>query len=612
MNGSSPERAWRRRGALAALAAAALLPLLPPLQRAELAWLDTQWRLLRRLAPPAAAAARDEPVVVGIDEATYQGIAEPFALWHRPLGELFAALAAAGPRGVLVDIALPERSFDRVLPGSDAALLAGMHALARAAPVVYAVMSGPDGRPRPVFAPLAAVAGAHSFASALLPLDEDAHVRRLGGAAGNLEPATMAAALAARLGVASPHADALIDYAPRHRFDYLPMQDLLALQRAGRSDELRARLGGRPLVLGVVLAYSDRLATPVPLAAWQDDAAAPPGVLVHAQALRTVLSARAVQPAPPAAACALVLACAALGWLRLPAAAVPASVPPALALPVMALLALALLSTALLRAGWYLPAAAAAAALVLTALARQALEAALALRERARLRSAFAGYVSPQVLQQLLAGELDPARPDGPRPMAFLFADLRGFTTRGQHEAARETVAMLNRYYDAIVEPIHAQGGMVDNFRGDGIMVVFGAPQPQPDAARAAMLAAGGMVRALTALNRQLRSEGRPALEMGIGIACGEAVAGQVGSRQRHDYTAIGDAVNVAARLQDQCRPQRAQAVVSTEAATRLRAGEAQIRELGEIELRGHAPVRCCALTWPDGWPDGTVNAAAA
>jgi len=592
---------WRRGAAAAVLLAAALLPLAPPVRQLELDWLDAQWRLLRHgvpmPAPGPATPRRDEPLVIGIDETTYQGIAEPFALWHRPLGELFAAIAAAAPRAVLVDIALPERSFDAVLSGSDAALLAGVHALARAAPTVFAVMAGPDARPRPVYAPLVALAGAQAFAPALLPLDADGHVRRLGyedTAAAQHAPATLAGTLAAQLGATAPASDALIDYSLGRPFGYLAMHELLALQRAGRGAELRERLAGRVLVLGSVLAYSDRFATPVPLAAWEDATAQVPGALVHAQALHTLLSGRAVRALPEAASLALAVGGAALGWLR------PKRRWRAAALPLAVVLVLALASTALLRAGLYLATAAAASAALLAALARHALEAAFALRERARLRGAFGGYVSPQVLERLLAGELDPSRPDGPRTMAFLFADLRGFTTRGQHESALDTVTMLNRYYDAIIEPIHAQGGTVDNFRGDGIMVVFGAPQPLADPARAATLAAAGMVRALAALNRRLRAEGRAALEMGIGIASGEAVAGEIGSRGRHDYTAIGDAVNVAARLQDQCKPQRAQAVASDMVAARLQPGEAQIRELGAIELRGHAPVRCCALAWPD------------
>jgi adenylate cyclase len=256
---------------------------------------------------------------------------------------------------------------------------------------------------------------------------------------------------------------------------------------------------------------------------------------------------------------------------------------------------------ALLRAGLQLPTAAALLTGLCAALLRHGFDAALALRERARLRAAFGGYVSPQVLQRLLDGELDPTRPDGPREMAFLFADLRGFTTRGEEEPALATVTMLNRYYDAVIAPVHEAGGMVDNFRGDGIMVVFGAPQALAEPARSAVQAAGGMVRALRALNRQLQAEGRPVLEMGLGVALGEAVAGQIGSRSRYDYTAIGDAVNVAARLQDQCRGFNAAAVVSAAVADRLQPGDADITELGELDLRGHTPIRACMLTWAPG-----------
>lgn len=572
--------------------AALLLTTMPPVRRAEQSWLDAQWRVLRELAAPATPAAAADPVVVGIDEATYDGIAEPFALWHRPLGALFSALAEAAPRAVLVDIALPERSFDAVVAGSDAALLTGVRALARTAPVTFAVMVGPDGQHRPVLPALVAVAGAQSFAPALLPLDEDSHVRRLAYAADGGAPApTLAGSLATRLGAPAAPPGALIDFTLGRPFDYLPMHEVLAAVRDGDTATLRQRLGGRPVVVGSVLAHVDRIATPVPLAAWEPADAVPPGTLVHAQALRSLLAGRAVSPLPWWLGPLLAVSCAAVFW-------VPWGPWRTVAVAAGGVVAIATLSMALLSAGSYLPTFAAASSVVIGVASRQALDAALALRERARLRGAFGGYVSPQVLERLLAGRIDPSRPDGPRPMAFLFADLRGFTTRGQHESALDTVVMLNRYYDAIIEPIHAQGGMVDNFRGDGIMVVFGAPEPLSDPARAAVLAAGGMVRALAGLNRRLHAEGRPALEMGIGIACGEAVAGEVGSRYRHDYTAIGDAVNVAARLQDQCKPHRAQAVVSAAVAERVQPGDAEIHELGAIDLRGHTAVHCCALAW--------------
>jgi class 3 adenylate cyclase len=580
-------------GFAALLLASALLESLPPIRQVDRSLLDAQWRALRTLRGPGPPSPGADPVVIGIDEATLQGIAEPLALWHRPLGEAFAAIAAAAPRGVVIDIALPERSFDAVLPGSDAALLRGVQALAKTAPLVVAVIAGPDGQPRPPWPALQAVAGPQAFALGLLPLDDDGRVRRLAHSAQpEGAPATLAEAMATRLGRERPPTTGspLIDYTLGDPFSYLSLQQLLFWQRDGQVDELRRRLGGRIVIVGSVLSFTDRVATPLPLAAWEPALADPPGVLVHGQALRTLLSERAIEPLPLGFPVGLSLLAAWIWW-------VPAGWRSA-AWTAIALVLLAGMSLVLLTWGWYLPVFAPVRSVLLASSTRKALEATLALRERARLRSAFGGYVSPQVLQRLESGELDPSRPDGPRVMAFLFADLRGFTTRGQHEAALDTVVMLNRYYDAIIVPIHARGGMVDNFRGDGIMVVFGAPQPLEEPARAAVLAAGGMVRALRRLNEALIREGRPALEMGIGIATGEAVAAQIGSRQRHDYTAIGDAVNVAARLQDQCRPHGVAAVASQEVAASLRPEDAEVSDLGEIVLRGHTAVRACALGW--------------
>ncbi|MEO6409546.1 MAG: adenylate/guanylate cyclase domain-containing protein [Burkholderiaceae bacterium] len=584
-------------GFVAVMLVSAVLEYLPPIRQAELTLLDAQWQLLRRLVGPHSAAPADDPVVVGIDEASYRSIEEPFALWHRPLGELFAAFAAAAPRAVLVDVALPERSYDGILPGSSAALLHGVKSLVGRVPTVFALTIGPGGEPRPVMPALLAVAGAGSFALALVPVDADGRVRRLWpDEGGDTAPPTLVQALAIALG--ARHAGdgsppPLIDYALGAPFDYLPMHRLLEAHRRGDSDALRILLGGRPVVVGSVLAYADRLASPLPLAAWEAPGVDPPGLLVHAQALRTLLARRAIVQLPAAIPVALALLCSALWWVT------PLN-GRTLAFTIAVVAGVLMLSSSLLYLGAYLPAFAAIRSALLATSMRKTLEATLALRERRRLRATFGGYVSPQVLDRMIDGELDPSRPDGPRTMAFLFADLRGFTTRGQTESALDTVGMLNRYYESIIGPIHENGGMVDNFRGDGIMVVFGAPQPLADPGRAAVLAAAGMVRSLSALNRALAAEGRAALEMGVGIASGSAVAGEIGSRLRHDYTAIGDAVNVAARLQDQCKVFSAQAVVCAETARSLNPGEASLRPLGDLELRGHAPVAACAIEWPE------------
>jgi len=584
---------WLVSGFVLLLLMALMRTSVPLVQRLELILLDAQWQALRQYRGPVPVPAEAEPVVITIDEHALTQVAEPLALWHRPLGRLLGRLADAGVRAVVLDVALPERSFEAVVPGLDRALLEGLARLARSTPVTLAVMADPDGQPRPVWPEAVALAGPQSFALALLPVDVDGQMRRLTHRSAAVPDATptLAEAMLQRL---QPQAAALppgamIDYSLGQPMVPVPVTALLADEPDAA---LMARLKGRTVLVGSALAFSDRLLTPVPLAPGAANANDTPGVLVHAQALRTLLAHRAVQAVPAWAPLLLALAATLLWWVPARGWRGPVTTGSA----VLGLLAV---STWALAHGQHLPVASAVASAVVAMSSRKALDASLALRERGRLRAAFGGYVSPQVLQQMLDGQLDASRPDGPRPMAFLFADLRGFTARSQTEAAQETIAMLNRYYDAIIAPIHAHGGTVDNFRGDGIMVVFGAPAPLANPARSAVLAAAGMAQALDDLNVQLAAEGGPQLEMGIGIAHGDAVAGNVGSRSRHDYTAIGDDVNVAARLQDQCKPHGARAVCSRVVQGFLAAGDAHCRDLGELPLKGHTPVAAVALSWP-------------
>jgi class 3 adenylate cyclase len=175
--------------------------------------------------------------------------------------------------------------------------------------------------------------------------------------------------------------------------------------------------------------------------------------------------------------------------------------------------------------------------------------------------------------------------------MAFLFADLRGFTALSERESPEAVLDLLNRYYAAITPALHAHGGTIDNFRGDGVMVMFGAPEPLARPEQAALAAAQAVLDAVAALNLRLAAQGRAPLECAIGVAAGEAVFGDLGSTERKDYTALGDAVNVAARLQDVAR-EGGHALVVT-AAVLERAGEPSEGwlALGERALRGHSPV---------------------
>jgi adenylate cyclase len=216
------------------------------------------------------------------------------------------------------------------------------------------------------------------------------------------------------------------------------------------------------------------------------------------------------------------------------------------------------------------------ATVAMALLGRWLLEALHQLRERARMRSAFSGYVSPAVMDEILQGKLDPALGGKVGKICVMFADVRGFTTFSETMLPAQVIALLNRYFDLVMTVIHAEGGTINSIMGDGLMAIFGAPKEMAHPCERAFAAARGMVAAVATLNAQLRAEGKSEIAIGIGLHYGEAVIGHVGSEARHDYSAIGDTVNLASRVEGLTR-----AIGHPVACT-----DAVLRELPEPDAR--------------------------
>jgi adenylate cyclase len=131
-----------------------------------------------------------------------------------------------------------------------------------------------------------------------------------------------------------------------------------------------------------------------------------------------------------------------------------------------------------------------------------------------------------------------------------LFADIRGFTTFSEREKPEKVVGLLNHYFSAMTEIIFEHGGTLDKYIGDELMALFGAPTGSPDDAQNAVKAAVAMQNRILSLNNELVEQGFWKVEVGMGLHTGEATIGYIGSNKRSEYTAIGDTVNTASRLQ--------------------------------------------------------------
>jgi adenylate cyclase len=168
--------------------------------------------------------------------------------------------------------------------------------------------------------------------------------------------------------------------------------------------------------------------------------------------------------------------------------------------------------------------------------------------ERERERDVFGRVVTPEVREKLLAGQIKLGGEN--RHVTILFSDIRDFTTICEGLAPEKVVELLNEFLTEMTAAVKAHGGHVNNFLGDAIIVIFGAPDDHADPAWAAVQAAFEMRQRLVTLNANRESRGEVAIKAGIGIGTGIVVAGQMGSLERFIYTVVGDAVNVAARLE--------------------------------------------------------------
>ena len=556
--------------------------------------LDGQFALWRAAAPQAAAR---DVAVIGIDVDDLRTFNEPRDFWHPNYGRLLAALAKIKPAIVGMDVVLPERSYQHLVPGLDHALLQGLLAIRGTAPVVLARTVDDFKNFREIFAPYVAIAGAGSVGSVVVCKDDDEVVRRFDEYLcdqGRSEAVpSLAGVMARQLGV-ERNWRGFIDYRLGGTIQYLPFREVVQKAEAGDAG-LAAALGGKPVLLGFILPFEDRKTVPVSLARWEPGNRSVPGVLVHAQILRSMLNGGLLHAVGPWAIALLVLAGAA--FVLLPGGA--------RTLGLFALFVVLLAGAALwlLSAGWVLEAGAPALASAAAVAVRYVDDSIAEERERAVLRRAFGGSVSPQIMREILSGRIAPGLSGQRQRICILFSDVRNFTSRSEYMAAEVLIDMLNRYFTQMTQSVHEHGGTVDKFIGDGMMCFFGAPQPLPNAAQSGVAAARDMLARLARLNGEFAAQGLEPIAIGIGLHYGEVVLGHIGSAARHEYTAIGDAVNTASRVEGLTKGVGYAFVITREVYNELpekqdfvELGEQGVKGRSAVVLYGYTPSRIEAL----------------
>ncbi len=171
---------------------------------------------------------------------------------------------------------------------------------------------------------------------------------------------------------------------------------------------------------------------------------------------------------------------------------------------------------------------------------------------------------------------------------SVMFSDIRGFTSMVEQQSPEETIELLNTYYTLMFDAITGHGGVVNQMVGDGLMAIFGAPLPLPDPCASGVAAAQEMIELIGMFNQEREATGKRAVEIGIGIATGEMIAGYTGTQTRATYTCIGDTVNLAARLEAHTRV--AGRAILLDAATAAAVGsDVALEALGATPFKGKA-----------------------
>ena len=202
-----------------------------------------------------------------------------------------------------------------------------------------------------------------------------------------------------------------------------------------------------------------------------------------------------------------------------------------------------------------------------------------------RMKSTMSRYMDPGIADQLLEdgadimGGLDTTA-------TLLFSDLRSFTNITESLGAQGTVKLLNEYFEIMVECISEQGGMLDKFIGDAIMAAFGLPISHEDDEDRGVKAGINMIKRLWDWNDLREKDGKPPLDMGLGLNTDKIVAGNIGSQKRMDYTMIGDGVNLAARLESACKQYNARILISDFTFKKLK-GTYRIRYIDDVVVKG-------------------------
>ncbi len=207
-------------------------------------------------------------------------------------------------------------------------------------------------------------------------------------------------------------------------------------------------------------------------------------------------------------------------------------------------------------------------------------------RKKEKIQSAMGKYLSKDVMRNVVKN-IDSVKLGGKRAnVTVLFADIRGFTSISEKLSAEEVTKILNEYFTAIVPIIEQNKGILNKFMGDAVLAVFGEPIKNENHALSAIICADSMLKKVKQLQQKWLEEGKPKIEIGIGISTGEAFVGNIGSEERLEYTVIGDTVNTASRIENYNKVYRTKFLISQETFDQTQK-YVDVIKIREVTIRG-------------------------
>lgn len=568
-------------------------------------------------------------VVIAIDEATYQspGLGGlPVAMWTPQVAIAVDAAVDAGAAVIGFDIVLPT-SVEPLLPGHDRTFLRGLRRAAQAGKLVLGEVQHQERPVRPAAGQLVAAGGRANLRLLNLLTDPDEVIRRaplaftrFNGDGTTTDEPSFALELAARaVGVVAeigPGGQRLGDYqipiagdraimlnfaAGADDFPTYSMADVVACAEAGDRDYLREAFAGRVVLVGAVLDVEDRKVTSKRLVTAREGMNRPascrlpparpslhvrdsiPGVYVQATAVRNLIERRVLAEPSHAQRAGMTGAVAATAALVAAFTAPLVAAAAVMALAVMTAVA----ATLAFAGGTVLPlldiiVAAGAATMIVAGLRAAASEA-----ERRRVRGMFGLYLAPELVTRMLASSSPPQLGGERRDMTVIFTDIAGFTNFSEHTDPAVLTEIMNAYFEGVAAAVTAEGGLVNEFIGDAVLAYFGAPFDAPDHPVRGLACA----RAIDAFAEDFRcaqqSRGIVFGATRIGVHSGVATLGNIGASHRMKYSALGDVVNTAARIESLNKHFGTR--LSASAVTVERAGDPDARPLGDIVLKGRS-----------------------